>query len=168
MSPFCVLKTITMKPYPVRLLSKIESWARNEGQVSSLAIVGSYATGTQNEASDIDVVIVSKRKEILLRNREWTNLFGKKIKEEIENWGMLTSIRAWYAEWGEVEFGLVPSEWMRVPSDDGTSRVVNDGMKIVYDPKGELKKLKDHCNKKMQNKAADGTTRCSAFRSPSP
>lgn len=157
-----------MKPYPIQLLSKIASWARNEKSISSLAIVGSYAIGTQTETSDLDIVVVSKKKETLLLNRNWTNLFGKKVKEEIENWGMLTSIRVWYIDIGEVEFGLVPHEWVRVPSNEGTTRVVNDGMHVVYDPGGELLKLKDHCNKIMQNKAVDGTKRCSASRSPSP
>ncbi|MCG8525143.1 MAG: hypothetical protein MI748_02100 [Opitutales bacterium] len=93
--------------------------------------------------------------------------FRKNKKEEIEDWGELSSIRIWYSDCVEVEFGIVSPEWVKVPSDEGTSRVVNDGMKILYDPEGDLEKLNYHCNKKIQNKAGIGITTSSAVRNPS-
>ena len=73
-----------MKSYSDQILSEIKSWAINEEKVSSLALVGSYATGRQTDASDIDLVVVSKSKGDLLRDRNWTNLFGKIKRKKLK------------------------------------------------------------------------------------
>ena len=50
--------------------------------------------------------------------------------------------RVFYSEGLEVEFDLTNTEWASTnPVDDGTKRVVTDGMKILVDKNGLLKKL---------------------------
>ena len=59
-----------------------------------------------------------------------------------ENWGLLQALRTFYTDSLEVEFGICGTDWARVdPVDEGTKRVVSDGMKILYDPLGILFKL---------------------------
>ncbi len=60
---------------------------------------------------------------------------------KIEDWGIVTSIRVFYTDGKEVEFGVAPLKWADLPVDTGTQRVVADGMMILDDKRGMLKGL---------------------------
>ena len=48
----------------------------------------------------------------------------------------------------EVEMGVAPPSWAATdPVDEGTRRVVTDGLSVVYDPKGLFGKLIDACGR---------------------
>ncbi|EDY82104.1 Nucleotidyltransferase domain protein [Verrucomicrobiia bacterium DG1235] len=130
------------------VMKEATKWAQEDLSVVGLALVGSHATGTARSDSDIDlVVIASNPKKRFLVNRDWINRFGTKIGvEEIEKWGLLTSVRVCYENNMEIEFGFTTSEWTRIPADIGTARVVTDGIKILYDPEDKLSILIDHCH----------------------
>mgnify|MGYP003388457731 CR=1 FL=1 len=59
-----------------------------------------------------------------------------------EEWGQLTSLRVQLASSLELELGLVAPTWARIdPVDSGTRRVIEDGARILYDPRGTLAQL---------------------------
>ncbi len=57
---------------------------------------------------------------------------------EVEDWGLVTSLRVYYQKDLEVEYGMTSSEWVSEPIDEGTFRVIADGMKILFDKLGLL------------------------------
>ena len=54
-------------------------------------------------------------------------------------WGQVTSLRAFYKDGLEVEYGFSTRDWANVPMDAGSVRVVSDGMRILFDPLGILR-----------------------------
>jgi hypothetical protein len=78
-----------------------------------------------------------------------TNEFGAIKTSEREHWGLLQSLRIFYTDGSEIEFGIAVPEWANTkPVDEGTRQVVNDGMQVIYDPKGILAVLSDAVRKK--------------------
>ena len=49
-------------------------------------------------------------------------------EQQTEYYGACTSIRVWYEDGREVEFGIVEPPWISMPLDNGTYRVV-----AIYD-----------------------------------
>ena len=122
-------------------LKDIKKWAENEEQVESIIVVGSYARGTYKETSDIDIVIVTSNKKEMLKNQNFIKLFGDVNKSQIEYYGACTSVRVWYKDGKEVEFGIVNPTWIEKPLDIGTNKVLNDGFKVIIDKKDYFKDL---------------------------
>jgi hypothetical protein len=56
----------------------------------------------------------------------------------------VTSVRAWYVDGTEVEFGLATVEWATSP-DQGTRRVVKDGLRVLLDRDGALASIPREC-----------------------
>ena len=52
-------------------------------------------------------------------------------EQQTEYYGACTSIRVWYEDGREVEFGIVEPPWISMPLDNGTYRVLSDGYKII-------------------------------------
>ena len=50
----------------------------------------------------------------------------------------MESVRVFYDDGAEVEFGVTSLEWTNVPLDDGTVTVMLDGLRILYDPQDRL------------------------------
>ena len=123
-------------------LESIKNWAKNEEKIESVIIVGSYARGTNKATSDLDIVIITSKKAEMVANQEFTQNFGKIDKKQTEYYGACTSIRVWYEDGKEVEFGLVEPSWISVPLDVGTYKVLSDGYKIVVDKKRHFEDLK--------------------------
>jgi len=51
----------------------------------------------------------------------------------MEDWGKVTSLRVWYEGGEEVEFGITTPEWVPHPIDEGTWKVISDGIRILFD-----------------------------------
>jgi predicted nucleotidyltransferase len=119
-------------------LSKVIEWARHQPGVAAVALVGSHARGTAREDSDIDLVLLTKTPRTFLTNTNWLLEFGEPIRQETEDWGKVTSIRVWYAEGHEVEFGIAGMGWASDPSDEGDARVIKNGIRILYERAGVL------------------------------
>ena len=124
-----------------KFLKDIKQWAKNEEQVESIIVVGSYARGTYKETSDIDLVIITSKENEMLKNQNFIKLFGDVKKSQTEYYGACTSIRAWYKDGKEVEFGIVNPTWIEKPLDKGTNKVLNDGFKVIIDKKDYFKDL---------------------------
>ena len=73
---------------------------------------------------------------------EWRINYPVKFqKKQTGYYGACTSIRVWYKDGPEVEFGIVEPSWMSMPLDDGTHKVLSDGYKVVIDKKLYFKNL---------------------------
>jgi predicted nucleotidyltransferase len=118
------------------LIQDVQAWAAVQEDVIGVALVGSHARQAATPASDVDLVIVSDRPEALLSNTEWVHAFGSPLRIEREDWGRVTSLRVWYADGLEVEFGIADRRWAASPLDTGTRRVVADGCIVLFDRGG--------------------------------
>lgn len=119
----------------------VAEWAKQDKYIISVLLVGSYAHGTNTVNSDIDLVIVSTNKLNMLNNTNFIEQFGSVISKQIEYYGNCTSIRVWFTNGLEVEFGIVEPSWLDLPLDKGTKKVLDDGYKIIIDKQDLLKKL---------------------------
>lgn len=100
--------------------------------IITVLLVGSYARNEQKEGSDIDLVVITNEKEKLIIEDKWIKMFGEPKDKVIEEWGEIKSLRVKYKEY-EIEFGIGTEEWIRMPLDRGTERVLRDGYIIIFD-----------------------------------
>lgn len=115
-------------------LTQLVHWAKNQEDVKGIALVGSYARGTANKDSDIDLIILAKNHKNYLTDLAWLNQFGNYHLIKKERYGKLTSLHVQYIDNHEVEFGITTSAWTKIPPDRGTAKVIQDGIQILYDP----------------------------------
>jgi predicted nucleotidyltransferase len=87
-------------------LDSFVAWASNRTDVQAIAVVGSYARGAAKDDSDIDLVILTDQPQRYLDDIQWTEHFGIIEKHQIEDYGKLTSVRVWYQNGLEVEYGI--------------------------------------------------------------
>ena len=121
--------------YP-ELTDQLRQFADEEPDILALLIVGSYARGTNTPDSDIDAVIITRNKQGMVENQQFTGYFGRVSRQQTEYYGACTSVRAWYEDGMEVEFGLVEPSWIAQPLDEGTRQVLRDGYKVIADRGG--------------------------------
>lgn len=114
-------------------IQTIKLWAKGQSDVTAVALVGSYARGTAKETSDIDIILIVDEPRIYLDDTKWIDHFGKAKKQQVEEYGLVTSLRAWYADGKEVEYGLTTRAWVNLPLDEGTQHVISDGMIVLYE-----------------------------------
>lgn len=108
-------------------------WSRRRRDIRAVALVGSYARMQANPASDVDLVIVTTDPQKYLTETKWLRVFGIVIAQKVEDYGKLTSIRAWYESGLEIEYGFTTRDWVKTPLDKGTKRVIEDGMRVLFE-----------------------------------
>jgi predicted nucleotidyltransferase len=81
-------------------------WTSDQSDVQAIALVGSYARGVARDDSDIDLVILTDQPQKYLDDLKWTERFGSVKKHQTEDYGKLISIRVWYQNGPEVEYGI--------------------------------------------------------------
>ena len=118
-----------------QFIKAFEEWATKNTHIESVIIVGSYARGTNKDTSDIDLCIITTNKAEMVEKQDFIEYFGEIEKNQTEYYGACTSIRVWYKNGQEIEFGIVEPSWIAVPLDSGTHRVLSDGYKVVIDKK---------------------------------
>jgi predicted nucleotidyltransferase len=118
---------------PEKYIKKVQRWAYYNEGILGLALIGSYARHQAKPESDIDFMIICGENLKLENDLSWINRFGKVKSCNIENWGIVTSIRVFYKDGQEIEFGIASKEWANLPVDVGTHRVISDGMIILKD-----------------------------------
>ena len=116
-----------------RFLKRFSNWAFAQTNIKAMALVGSYARNAETETSDIDLVIITTQPEVYLQNQRWVDNFGKVGRQQVEDYGLLTSIRVWYVDGPEVEYGISDERWSALPLDEGTRQVIKDGMRIIFE-----------------------------------
>jgi predicted nucleotidyltransferase len=114
-------------------LNTFVTWASRQPDVQGIALVGSFARGAAHEDSDIDLVILTDQPHPYLEDMQWIARFGIVEKVQTEEYGKLISIRVWYENGPEVEYGITRPDWAALPLDAGTQRVISDGMMVLFE-----------------------------------
>lgn len=114
-------------------LDAFVAWASDRSDVQGIALVGSYARGEARDDSDIDLVILTDQPKTYLDDMEWAERFGNITKHETEDYGKLTSVRVWYQNGPEVEYGITTPDWAAIPLDAGTREVISGGMIVLFE-----------------------------------
>lgn len=114
-------------------LSEVTDWARGTPGILAVALVGSHARGSADETSDVDLLLICESPDSLLTNRVWAGNFGSIMRQEVEAWGKVRSLRVWYQDGLEAEFGLAGRDWAADPDDSGDARVIADGIQVLVD-----------------------------------
>ena len=123
-------------------MRQVSDWAAVRADVQAIALVGSWARGTARADSDVDIVMITTEPDAYVSTDEWVGSLGITALLEPEGWGQLTARRGHTASGLEVEFGITTESWAQIdPIDDGTLRVVADGMEAIHDPDGLLERL---------------------------
>jgi hypothetical protein len=124
----------TMQADQVELfLDKFVTWASTQPDILGVTLVGSYARNAATESSDVDLVILASNPQRYLRDQTWVRQFGEPSRLQTEDYGALTSVRAWYLDGGEIEYGLTDENWAAVPLDEGTRQVIAGGMRVLFE-----------------------------------
>lgn len=116
-----------------RFLDDFSHWAYEQPDIQAVALVGSYARNAATPASDVDLVILTQEPGRYLDDLAWTQLFGETRRRQREDYGRLTSIRVWYGDGREIEYGITSVDWAALPLDEGSRRVLADGMRILFE-----------------------------------
>ena len=116
-----------------QFLKYISQWASIQSDIQALVLVGSHASGTATETSDVDLVIITDDPDQYLNNLLWIERFGTVRKQQVEKYGLVTSIRVWYDDGLEVEYGITDEGWAAVPLNKGTQQVIANGMRILFE-----------------------------------
>jgi predicted nucleotidyltransferase len=129
----------TSNPFSLEeFLIQVRTWAAGEPDIGAVALVGSYARGEARPDSDVDLVILSSASERYFRDTAWVGAFGEPIRRQIEDWGIVQSLRVRYASGLEVEFGFTDRSWGADPADQGTAQVIRSGLRVVHEVDGLL------------------------------
>ena len=119
-------------------LNEVTMWADENPYVVGLALAGSHARGAGRIDSDIDLVVLCLDPSALLDRYDWIDRFGEVLNVGTEDYGAVRSLRVFYKDGLEVEFGINDPTWVSVPLDSGTHIVISDGIRVLYDPKNLL------------------------------
>ena len=114
-------------------IQEFTAWAQSQPGVLAAALVGSRARGTAGPDSDVDLVLLCTRAADYLADLSWTLQFGEVREHRIEPYGRLTSVRTWYEDGLEIEYGITDEDWAASPLDEGTRQVISDGMVVLYE-----------------------------------
>src|SRR6266851_587119 len=124
------------------LLDRVLRWASARYDVRGLALVGSWARGTADMESDVDLVLLTCRVERYTERDDWIGDLGCESLAGTTAWGALTERRLRMPSGLEVELGVACPYWAAVyPVDSGTRSVVEEGMRVLHDPDGLLRAL---------------------------
>jgi GNAT superfamily N-acetyltransferase/predicted nucleotidyltransferase len=121
-------------------------WAERRNDILGIALVGSYARGTQRPDSDVDLILVVNDRAPYSSSNAWLRDVGDAAPElsvieslEDEDWGLVQSKRVRYASGLEVEWGIAEPTWCSTsPVDFGTAVVVAGGIRVLYDQQDAL------------------------------
>lgn len=108
-------------------------WATKRKDIRAVALVGSYAREELDKDADIDLVIITETPQKYITNTEWTRVFGRPITKKVEEYGKLTSLRIWYENGLEIEYGFAPREWIQTLSGDEMKQIPDDGLRVLFE-----------------------------------
>ena len=123
-------------------LSEFSGWAASQAEILAVALVGSHARDEAMDGSDVDLVIVAREPTSYLEDTRWAQRFGTVDRRQIEDYGKVSSLRVWYLGSHEVEYGFTDETWSAWPVDNGTKKVISDGMQILWERGGILSRLR--------------------------
>ncbi len=123
------------------LISRVARWSKRDDRVLAMGICGSHARGEARPDSDIDFCILTADPGSLLNDRTWIREFGAdaEVAGAVEDYNLVQSLRVFYGT-TEAEFGVTNVAWTELPIDHETAAVMNNGLRILYDPEGRLER----------------------------
>ena len=107
----------------------------------ALALAGSHARGDARADSDIDFTFVCSDPARYLKNTDWVSTFGEVTRLSLEDWGKVQSIRVFYRNGPEVEFGIAGIDWTATPPDNETAEVLRAGCMVLFDREGLIERV---------------------------
>lgn len=110
-----------------QVFKKLKEIGQHTSDIECILIVGSVATETNTIGSDLDIMIITANKSFLVQDKSFIEYFSIVINSKIEYYGAYTSIRVWYQDENEIEFGMVDPSWISLPLDSGTKKVLTEG-----------------------------------------
>lgn len=116
-----------------KFLEEFAKWTEEQPEMQAVALVGSYANHTATDRSDVDLIILADEPNHFLQNTEWIGQFGVVEKQQLEDYDRVTSIRVWYQDGHEIEYGISSLDWATAPLDAGSRKVIADGLRILFD-----------------------------------
>lgn len=116
-----------------QFLKDVTQWASAQADILALALVGSYAQDAALDTSDVDLVLIAVDPNKYLEDPRWIRRFGTVEKGQVEDYGLLISIRVWYREGLEIEYGLTDERWATEPLDEGTQQVIAGGIRTLFE-----------------------------------
>lgn len=138
-------------PDPEKIIALSATWFQGREDVLGLALVGSYARGTAQPDSDIDIVILSMTPQAYRTDMSWPSRLpwdeiGVTVKSmRDQDYGLLWSRHVMLSSGQEIEYGFASSEWASIdPVDEGTLQVLSAGHRILYDAGGLLRILSEY------------------------
>lgn len=130
------------------IFEAVAQWASRQADIAAVALVGSWARGAARVDSDIDLMILTDSLTLFRQDEKWVNeIRWADMNAEIAAWedkdyGVVWSRHVCLNDETEIEFSFGSLSWASVePVDAGTFRVISDGCRILYDPKGLLREL---------------------------
>lgn len=124
-----------------QFLERFTVWAASQADLQAAALVGSYACGTPKLDSDLDLVLLVDEPHKYLTDPGWIRQLGRPLRQQVEQYGRLTSLRVWYVGGLEVEFGLTDPGWADQPLDPGTAQVLVGGARLLFERRPLLSPL---------------------------
>ena len=134
------------------LVKAVTSWAENHVDIVSVALIGSHARGNARLDSDVDLLIQCERPARYLGDLTWISEFGVAQSVSVEDYGLVQSVRVFYADGPEVEYGITSSEWVTLPLDEGTLKVLRDGVLVLLDRDGALTRAVEWVRERWREK----------------
>jgi uncharacterized protein len=129
------------------VLRRVTGWAARRPDVRALALVGSWAYGRPREDSDVDLVLLTTAPSAYVDDDGWLPELDAVRLVRTATWGPVTERRVALPSGLEVELGIATPAWASVePLDDGTRRVVTDGLRALHDPDGLLAAVSSACS----------------------
>lgn len=125
-----------------QFLDEFARWASGQPGIQAVALVGSHARNAATDASDIDLVVIARQPERYLHDTAWTHHFGTVRRQQVEHYGQITSLRVWYSDGREVEYGFTDERWAALPLDAGTRQVIAGGLRVLFERGPLLSPLK--------------------------
>jgi predicted nucleotidyltransferase len=130
------------------LLARLREWAKARPDVVAVGVAGSWVHGDARMDSDVDVALLTEDRRPYLEGEAWMYDLGGVKLVKTRQWGPMTERRFALPSGLEVEMGVAPPSWAATyPVDEGTRRVITDGLSVVYNLEGLLAMLIDACGR---------------------
>ena len=129
------------------LLERAATWAAARDDVLAIALVGSWARDAAGPGSDVDLVVLTEDPAAYTARADWIEALAPGgVLVRTADWVAIVERRLLLPSRLEVEVGFGRPSWASTaPVDPGTRRVVEDGLRVVHDPRGLLAALLSAC-----------------------
>lgn len=121
--------------------NKLNVFAAQSEDIAAILLVGSYARNEQHDKSDIDIMIITGDEMKYITDCSWVNSIADISSIEKENWGIVNTLRC-FSKQTEIEFNICTTEWITLPLDPETEKVLRDGYKIIFERNDSLHEIK--------------------------